>query len=461
MRSYMYKRLYYLGFAAYGVMLVLALLFYKERTILSDVAYNLFYILKDGTFAIQHFRFGEAFTQVFPVVAAKAGLSLKAAMQVYSISFIIFYLACYTVCGLLRQYGLALVMLLTQAMLTTETFYYEVSQLLQGISFVLVAVAFVRGTASGGGSPGMRIVGALLIAFSAFFHPLVSIVLGYLLVFYYLHSGQTIRRSLLVGIGGLFVLSVILKAIVFKSAYESHSLSGLKNFYHLFPDYFTLYSHQRFLANCVTKYYWVPILFFAVVIYYYRQKTWDMLGFFLLAFFGYLFLVNVSYPDNSTSSFYMENMYFPLAFILAVPFVTDVLPAYADTRYPQAFFAVFLLTCCARFFVAHKTYSQRLSWERGILNTYGDKKVVIGAARVGAEKTLEMLWGTPYEFWLLSTLETGRTASILIDIAPHDREWAGANKKEMVVNWNVFPYRVLPSRYFHFTDTITGYVVKE
>jgi hypothetical protein len=441
-------------------MFVLSLLFYKERTILSDEAYLLFYILKDCSFAIQHYRFGEVVTQVFPVVACKAGLSLKAVMMWYSASFVIFFLASYAVCGLLKQYGLALVMLLTQVLLTTETFYYEVSQLLQGITFILMSMAFVQHALQGRPTAGKWILGIVLITFSAFFHPLVILVLAYLLVFYGLDAEGTMKRKLLIGIGATFVAGVFLKAVIFRSPYESHALGGLKNFIRLFPDYFTLYSHQRFLANCLTKYYWVPVVFFAIVVHYYRSKDWKKLWFFLAAFFGYLFLINISYPNNSTSSFYIENMYVPLALILAVPFVFDVLPSLANSLYPQLFIVVFLLTCCIRFFTAHGTYTERLNWERNILAKYGEKKAIISAAKVNAG-ILGMLWGTPYEFWLLSTLETGRTASLIIDEEPRKRDWAWNLNKSMLVNWNVFPYSQLPVRYFHFTDTTTGYIVIE
>ncbi len=49
----MYKRLYIVGFPVYIVMFALSIVFYKERTIFVDAAFELFYIIKDAGFRIQ------------------------------------------------------------------------------------------------------------------------------------------------------------------------------------------------------------------------------------------------------------------------------------------------------------------------------------------------------------------------------------------------------------------------
>ena len=70
-----------------------------------------------------------------------------------------------------------------------------------------------------------------------------------------------------------------------------------------------------------------------------------------------------------------------------------------------------------------------------------------------------MLWGTPYEFWLLSTIEQHKTASIIIDADPLYRMWATRLNKSLLVNWGTYPYTDLSTRYFHFTDTTTTYTL--
>jgi hypothetical protein len=120
--------------------------------------------------------------------------------------------------------------------------------------------------------------------------------------------------------------------------------------------------------------------------------------------------------------------------------------------------ALVMITGCLRIYATHTAYTARLNWERNFLKEYGDKKIIADAKKVNAG-ILQMLWGTPYEFWLLSTSEQNKTASIIIDDDPPHRDWAKDARKSLVVNWNVYPYNTLPPRYFIFTDTASGYII--
>jgi hypothetical protein len=454
----MYKKIYYTGFVAYLVMAVLAVLFFKERTILSDTAYNLFYIAKDGTLAIQSFRFGDAFTQLFAVAARNAGFSLQGIATCYSLSFIVYYAVCYALAGIVfRQYRLALVMLLTEVLFTTHAFYYEVSPLLQGIAYLLLAlsaIAFARERQW----KYTNVLAVPLIAFAVFFHPLLLVVVGYTLCYFWLRNGGGFSRRSLVLIAIVFGASMVLKSLIFRVAYEAHALGGLRNFYKLFPDYFTIYAHRRFLQNCISYYLFIPIALVCLLWSYRKQKNATTALFVLVAFVGYLLLVNICYPSTDIPEFYIENLYMPLALMLSLPLVFDVLPVLKPVTAIVLVGAV-LVFAMARFFAMHYHYSERLAYERQIIDGYGNSKV-IRRTTPNDRQVLQMLWGMPYEFWLLSTLETGNTASIVIDDNPHLRMWADKQGKSLVVNWNVFPYKDLPPRYFHFKDTVSGYHIE-
>ena len=91
----MYRKAYFIGSGAYLIMLLLSMVFYKERTIFLDAAFNLFYIIKKGTFCIQSNRFGDFFSQLLPVITSRLGLSLNTVLRSYSTSFVIYYFSCY------------------------------------------------------------------------------------------------------------------------------------------------------------------------------------------------------------------------------------------------------------------------------------------------------------------------------------------------------------------------------
>lgn len=455
----MYKKLYFIGIVVYGFLFLLSILFYKERTIFLDSSFNIFHLVKEGTFCIASFRFGDVLTQALPLLCYKLGLSLGAITWSYSISFTLYYLICYVICGsLLKQYRFALLILLVNILFATYTFYFPVSQLPQGMALVMVAFALIWGRP-------LKYIGALrwiaitaTIITMAFFHPLVVFVLGYSILFF-LVSKDRIDKKVMYVIAGVFFSLLIIKSVFFRTQYERHSLSGLKNVVRLFPDYFTLYSNGQLLKNCITKYYWLAVFFFSIAALYLSNKAYKKLLLFAGTVVGYLLLVNIMYPDAQTPSFYIENLYLPIGICIGLPLVFDMLPVLEQRKVAFPVMVLVMLTGCIRIYTAHDHYTQRLGWERDFLRKNGDKKIIANASLHHAD-ILEMLWGTPYEFWQLSTIETGKSASVIIDDDPPHRDWAKNTINALVVNWNVFPYRELNPKYFRYSDTVTGYIIE-
>jgi len=233
-------------------------------------------------------------------------------------------------------------------------------------------------------------------------------------------------------------------------------MGGLKNFITLFPHYFTTYSSQRFLTNCATNYLWLPLLLLANILLYIATKQWQKLILLCTFFVAYMLLVNVCFPAYTTPAFYVEALYTPLSFFLALPFIFDVLPAIQNKRFAEYILFAILLTGCIRIYYTHNTYTSRLSYERRIIDKYDGQKVIVKASKADID-TLQLLWSNPYEFLLLSACERGKPASILIDENPERLGWARDKRKELIVNSDIVPYTHLPRRYFPFTDTVNGY----
>jgi hypothetical protein len=456
----MYKKIYFTGFAIYVVLLVFSIQFARERVIFIDMAYSLFYILMRNSFIISHFRFGDIISQLFPLAAMKAGLPLQAIINFYSVGYIIYSLIAYIICGsVLKRYDFALVVLLQNLLFSSDTFYMQ-SSLAQSITLIILILAIIADKSFSTLSVFSRIAVFILVLTVAFFHPLGIFVLLFSMGYFYLNKNIIPNKKLLISSGGLYFLILIIKFFLFRTPYDSHSMSGLKNFATLFPDYITLYSNRRFLASCATKYYWIPILLIAVSVYYIAGKKWKNLGFFLIYFFAYTALVNICYPTDATPKFYMENLYLPLGIVLSLPFVLELLPELNDHRWGMGIVLLICFSGLIRIYNTHSFYTARLNYYREILKEYGEKKVVINTEHTNMNLIM-MEWGTPYEFLLLSECELNRPASIIIHEQPKNVEWARGCKNVLIVNWNIFPYRELPQRYFKFSDTTTGYYIDE
>ncbi len=455
----MIKKFYLIGLLAYLYMAVLSILFYQERTIILDTAFVVFNIVKDATYNIQHFRFGNLFSQLLPVLARRCNMPLSFILKSYSISFVAYYLVCYALCGLyFKKYQFGLVVLLLNILFAADTFYWIPSEIPQGIALLMVVFAYLdKNRNSQPGIFNWAIIGFIIFSL-VFFHPLLIVPFFFSIGYFLLNGEVFVNRKFYFRLIAVYILSLVLKITLFRTNYEAHSMGGLKNFITCFPNYFTLYSEKLFVHNCIHKYYWIPVIFVIVFGYYIGIRAWLKLVFFASAFLGYFFLVSICYPTSVTPDFYRENLYLPLSVFLALPILFEILPKFKDTKIVKLAFALILISAGLRFFTYHKEYRARLDWQKDFLTKYGGKKRIINSKNVDAHLLL-MNWGTPYEFCLLSSLNNGPTESIIIDDKPEDRDWAGGETKRFLVNWNIYSYTELPSQYFRFQDTSKGYIV--
>ncbi len=452
----MIKKAYFSGFLVFGILLVLSLVFYKERMILPDDAFYLFDMCKKSGFVIAHFRFISIVTEWLPLLGIKLGLPLNVLAMCYSASFIIYYLVCYALCGLvLRNYKAGLAFLLYLILFTTHTFYWMLSELGQGIALLFVLYAWLSSTERPFRFSALSIIPvAAIIATLVFAHPLILFPFSFVLIF--LFFNQPDKRRPVIAAAGLFILTLICKNIFFKEGYDSGAMEGVKNFGKLFPDYFTIHSTKQFVKNCFGKYWTIPVLSICIGLCYLLQRRYRRLCFFALYVIGFIMLVNVSFPDPGTLELYIENLYMPLGVFIALPFIYDVWPWLEQRRIIAPTFALLIAGCLIRIYAAHYPYTDRLNWQRSVLAQHRHEKVIIQSNILPMDKVL-MTWCSAYEFWLLSTIEQHQTASVVIVEYVSKVMWMKDQKQAFVTEFGFIPYQELTPKYFSLPDTNTSY----
>jgi hypothetical protein len=190
-----------------------------------------------------------------------------------------------------------------------------------------------------------------------------------------------------------------------------------------------------------------------MLLYYFKQENYSKLFVLLLSLSGYLLLINVSYP-NGAEQYYIENQYLILGIFLGISLAFD--GAIAVKAHKQSF----ILTCICflgifRFINAHTLYSARLDWERKFLSKTAclkEKKIVV-PENDEVKKNLLLTWGSAYEFWLLSTIDSGTSRSVIMEENPGEFDWALQNNKTFLTKWGTFDYATLDPAYFRFSDT--------
>lgn len=449
---------FFLGIATYAVLLIFAAVFFKERTVFLDAAFHLFQIVKNGDFAIQVSRFGAVMTQIFPLLSVKLHLPLKWVMLNYSVGVVLYYFVLFLLClRVFKSWQLALALLLFNTLMVTYTFYWIQIEFAQGIAFTFLFFAFLLRDKKWADYNAVEIALFFTMIFTlAYFHPLMPIVFTFISLFFLLNkSYATTRKTILAALLTFFAIIILKRLIAPPGAYDAAAMSGAGNIIKLFPHYFNLESNLNFLQYLLKDYYFLFLLLIAISIFYIRQKRWLHLLLVLSFFFGYLLLVNVSYPQGM-AQFHIESFYLALSVFLIIPFIFDFLPSVQNRQLTIGVLSIMLLISCIRIGWTHRSYANRIAWEENLLEkteNLPNKKLLIAQEEVPMD-TLVMSWGSSYEFWLLSSLKNPTNVrSIIIDENPSSLDWALANNKGFLTEWGMFDYKDLPQQYFNFQDT--------
>ncbi len=456
------------GLAVYAMLAILALVFYRERTIFTDVAFHTVMILKEKTFFIQNQRFVAIFSQIFPLAAERLHLPLKGVLTAYSLGFIVYYCAVFVACtAWLRQWQMGLVMLLLSTLLVTDTFYWVQSELPQGLALLVFIFALLLRGHTPEGLSGWQLGLLFGLWFTVLFaHPMLQFPVFFLLLFFAQRNAATARiHPTLWVASAVFVAFILLikNKILGPAKYDTEAMERLDNLYNLYPHYLHLPSNRDFMHWCLGDYFLLPLTFLALIVFYTWQKRWYKLLITSTFFLGYLLLVNVSFA-NGDRRFYLENLYLPLVLFVAVPFAFDLLP-YILTQQKEnpvrtkwAFGALAFLLVIRLFQItaAHQPWTDRLEWERQLLSStaaLAQPKIILPESQVPMDKLI-ISWGTSFEFMLLSSLESpDRTRMIAVDEDPGHLQWAADKRRAIITEWYVWDYDELPKRYFHPQDT--------
>ncbi|MBX9851102.1 MAG: hypothetical protein K2X86_05010 [Cytophagaceae bacterium] len=451
------KKLTLIGGITYLSLIFLAIVFYQERVIIFDMSFHTFEIVRSENFAIQYQRFGAVFTQIFPLIAVKLHLSLKAVMILYSAAFVIYHFSAFLISlFLLKNEKLALVILLFSTLLVTHTFYWIQSEFIQGCIFLLLFYGFLlkKENVRSLSITDWVILLAMIITL-VFFHPLIAIPFGFMAIFFLLSYAKTNHRLIFISIL-LFGITLAAKSIFFPpKGYDANRMSTLKYFTDLFPDYFTLSINKKFLRYCLRDYYFLPIFLIITSAFYIRQKNIKKLFLILAFFFGYLLLINVTtyqWPEQ----FYLESFYLCLSLFVVIPLVFDIMPKINKEKLFYTSLILILLIRVIHIGFSNTKYSARLNWNKKFLSEtekYPSKKLILDKSMVPMN-ILKLQWSSPYEFLLLSSLDQPKNSRcIIIDYDPKRFNWAMKKNKTFFTPWGLIDYKDLPKEYFDLRDT--------
>ena len=115
------------------------MVFYKERAIFLDGAFQLEKMINQGVFKIYHYRLTNPFTQVLALTAIYLKLPLKVVLFAYSINFIFFFAGIYwAIVRWFKNDYLGWVQIFFFTLLVLDSFYFLPPDLYQGSALLLL-----------------------------------------------------------------------------------------------------------------------------------------------------------------------------------------------------------------------------------------------------------------------------------------------------------------------------------
>lgn len=438
----------WLGLATMLLLLLLSALFWRERAWLLDVAYQTFLLVQEGTVQVQVYRFGAAVVQALPLLGVKLGLPLVWISLLYSVSFCLIYLLFYLLTTFVlrdEQLGLAIALLYT--LITVDGFYWAASELQQGLGFLLLTWAFVRGRDRLNQPWHWLLLGPALVAL-AFYHPLVFIPFFFCWL-YFAGEEERWRRPDYWAVAVVMIAILVVKEVVAANWYDTMKYDGFRtNLLQDFPNYFHYPAYAKFFQHVLTQGWGWTLCFVVVVTGLGMRRQWWALLLVLGFTAAYLVLMAIGSPE-ATYSFYAEVNYLPLVVFVALPFCCTLLPAWLlSFRYGWLLIGLLLAGRLLMIGLGHEPYRERWRWLTENLETRQESRFYLPADAAPLD-TLLMTWAVPYESLLITGAKGPAFAKTLF-IPPDSTTYADQLRSDslFVTEFKVYPVEEINRHYF-------------
>ena len=341
--------------------------------------------------------------------------------------------------------------------MVTMSFYWIPSELIQGGGFLFIYLALIDKIINTQSHRALfHFLAFASLVTVVFGHPLLIFGVVFGLLYYKLYQKKKIK---FLSIQLFLSLSIYLfKNKVLPNPYDNTAMGGLGNLKKFFIE-FDMTMFGDFFSLLMRDYIFLSTGALALFIHFFRSRQILKLLLFSGFFIGYSFIVNVA-QIGAKPQFYIESQYLILSIFVILPMVSEVLFEFKG-RWSMTLLISITILSLFRIQKAHSMFTERLNWYRGFLektSTCENQKIISVKDDLPMNIILEH-WGSAYEFWLLSTIETGETRSILFTNS--DKEMTTVLKKKrkkmFITKWTDIPYRWLNPKYFILNDTLSHY----
>jgi len=452
----------YIVLALFAILLLGAIIFWRERMLFCDASYIFFYIANWEQLIIQQSRYGSFVTQIFPYLSTQMQWPLQTGLLLYSMSFNLFYLAVASVLVVVyREYGLAILMGFYFTLFISQGYFWTNNEVHQGVAwmFLLFGTAFYL--AKRNVPLVWQIVAFIPLTFLAIFtHPTVMFPTSFLAGFFVMQKEKLPFSKWAYRIFGivLVVLSALKLWTASQGSYDKGRMTPIMEMnFDAVDRALTSVVADTFFWKSLTEYWLLPVLTLIGIIALIQQKRYWLLGFTLLTSALYFTAVCLAFQQFLT--FYIESQFMPLTIALCVPFVFLFLPKLRPRTVVIALILIFGIRL-GYIAAAAPKFIERRAWIENVLadmRAQNINKAYILSTDMNVRETLILHWALPIESILASSLagdKPRKTVTVLTESEVESR--LPEENSRMISAFENIPWERTDTYYFPF-DTTSNY----
>jgi hypothetical protein len=457
-----------IALAALGVLLIGAIVFFKERLLFIDTSYYAFNIINYKGLALIHQRYGAFISQIIPYAGFKLHLPIGAILFGYAISFNVFFV----VIGALliyryKQYRLAILIALFNFLIVGNSYFLACAEIFTAVAWMLLFFAATIYLGKKQVNILLLIIPFLVLGFLTIStHFQVIIPMLFLWVYFIIekkHWPFSLSKTIL--LSGLLIVILLFRLVITKpDAYDSSHLHGIQHF--SFWDVRHAFSTpviRMFFYRCIVNYWLAIVVFIIGMVSLLKNGEKKLAAWSFISCAGYLIIMALVYKDidRDPTSIHIDTEWACLGIIIATPFVFSFLPT-QKTSIAVGMLSIIFIVKLAYIGAALPVFSWRVHFEESVLVQMKKKGITKLALyrEPGISSKMILDWAVTYESLFLSAMNGDKPQPTFFIINQEDKETQAAikNPKCYYNAFDIMPADRLNSTYFAI-DTAQPYQI--
>jgi hypothetical protein len=394
-----------LGHLSFLVLLFASVYFYKERILFADSAFQFFKIVNFEKINVEAYRYGAILPELPLLLAMKLGVNLKLLIITYSVAFIALYYIIFLICiKLLKNIPSGLSIVLVLIICISESFFYPVTETHQSLVFSVLLFAILQ-------YPSFRnslvqiLLAIVVIIVSFLAHPVAIYPLTFIIGYNAIDKKQLrtiIPYALLTLVIGLAIAKVM---ITDENSYEGKFFSELIKSPSIILDLPFAYSTKFLIKRIFGLYLWVAILEFILILYLILKKEYLKL-FWQLGISGFFLIVTLLTYNKGDSDMLMERAFMPLALLVSVPLLKEMLENNNQYRMLKlTFLTLIIVVSMNRINTQGKVFRERIRFNQALMEKTSklpNRKFIVASSEL--QKHHYTYWSHSFETLILSSI---------------------------------------------------------